>query len=92
MREWDNTLNAIGFEQVDYGRGSAVYGCEEVFFNNCVTATFFWLETLLDMVPQKLIYRFCSQLIGLYDLSKVGIGIVGHSHSTPLSNDLRKGP
>ena len=71
MREWDNTLKAIGFETIDCGRGSAAYGSEVAFSNSWVTATFFWLETLLDMVPRKLVHRFCSQVIGLYGLSKV---------------------
>ena len=68
-REWNNTLRGVGFEQVDVGRGSAAYGCEGYFRNKWVTRAFFWIEGILDMVPRKLVHKFCSQLIGLYEMS-----------------------
>ncbi len=68
IKEWEGTLNDIGFKTIDYERGSALYGHNRIFDNTGILAVFFVFETLLDVFPRRLGRHLSSQLIGLYNL------------------------
>lgn len=66
--EWENTLEKIGFNNIDYGRGAVTYGATQFFDNEWILGTRFLLEASLDLLPRRWVCNFSDQLIGLYKL------------------------
>lgn len=70
IQEWEAILHEMGFETVDYGRGSATYGASQIFDNRWILVSFFLFEALLDTFPRRWVRYLSSQIIGLYKLAK----------------------
>lgn len=70
IKEWDNTLNKIGFKNFDYGRGAITYGATPFFDNEWISGTRFLFEAFLDLFPRQWVCNLSDQLIGLYKLEK----------------------
>ena len=65
-QEWDETLSKIGFYVVDNGRGALIYGGTDFYDRELILGINFILQSLLDLLPQKLVRNFSDQLICLY--------------------------
>lgn len=70
VQEWDETLNKLGYQVVDYGRGGVTYGATPFFDNEWVLGTRFLLEAFLDKLPRQWVRNLSDQLIGLYQLTE----------------------
>lgn len=65
-QEWDETLSKIGFHVVDNGRGALTYGGTYFYDSELILGIHFLLQSLLDLLPRKLVRNFSDQLICLY--------------------------
>ncbi|MBC6480003.1 MAG: hypothetical protein GDA56_21685 [Hormoscilla sp. GM7CHS1pb] len=65
-QEWDETLSKIGFNVVDNGRGALTYGGTYFCDSELILGIHLLLQSLLDLLPRKLVRNFSDQLICLY--------------------------
>ena len=68
IKEWDSILHNMGFQTIDYERGSSIYGHNAIFDHPWILAAFFLLEALLDTLPKSSSRNVSSELIGLYQI------------------------
>ena len=64
IREWERTLARIGFQYADCARGALCY--TSPLKHESALAVQFALETVLDLLPVRLVRHLSDQWIGLY--------------------------